>query len=173
MTSTASDVQIRELIQIDDAQLEQLAEILVGVVEQGASVGYLPPLAFDDAREYWRGVCRPGNLLLVAEIGGRIAGTAQLELAGKANGRHRAEVNKVLVHPAFQRRGIARRLMFGLENLARREGRTLLHLDTREGDPSNPLYQGCGYAQAGVIPAWAAGADGHLYGTVFYYKLLN
>lgn len=136
-------------------------------------MGYLPPLDPMEASVYWRGVVRPGNRLLIADRDGLIVGTAQLELAMRLNGRHRAEVNKVLVHPDFQRQGIGRALMAALDDVARREGRTLLHLDTRDGDPSNSLYASMGYVEVGKIPMWARSANGELDATVFYYKMLS
>jgi GNAT superfamily N-acetyltransferase len=169
-TKPSMPVNVRELKAIDEVALERLAELLVAVVAQGASVGFLPPLARSEAEEYWRGVLKPGVILLVAERDGWVIGTAQLELAMRANGRHRAEVNKVLVHPGCQRQGIGRRLMTELEAVARREGRTLLHLDTREEDASNAVYRALGWTEAGRIPKWARSASGTLDATVFYYK---
>lgn len=166
-------ITIREVDALTEEQIEQLTDVLIGVVEDGASVGYLPPLDRDEARAYWRGVVKPGNILLIAERDGTIVGTAQLELSMKLNGRHRAEVNKVLVHPEAQRQGIGRRLMAALDEVALREGRSLLHLDTRQGDGSNDLYTRCGYVEVGAIPNWARSATGDLDATVFYYKLLE
>jgi GNAT superfamily N-acetyltransferase len=169
-TVRAGAVTIREVGIVDDAVLNGLTDVLIAVVAQGASVGFLPPLAPEEAAEYWRGVLKPGVVLLVAERDGRLIGTAQLEMAMRANGRHRAEVNKVLVHPACQRQGIGRRLMAEIEAVARREGRTLLHLDTREGDASNAVYRALGWTEAGRIPNWARSASGTLDATIFYYK---
>ena len=171
--TTTETVTVHEVASLTPEQVERLAEILVAVTADGASVGYVPPLDPAEARAYWGGVAKPGNILLIAEREGRIVGTAQLELAMRLNGRHRAEVNKVLVDPACQRQGIGRRLMEELETVARREGRTLLHLDTREGDGSNDLYRRMGYTEAGRIPHWARSASGSLDATVFYYKLLE
>lgn len=168
-----NQIVIREVTALSNDEIDQLADVLIGVVADGASVGYLPPLAPDEARAYWSGVVRPGNIMLVAERDGRIIGTAQLELAMRLNGRHRAEVNKVLVRPDCQRQGIGRRLMEAIDEVARREGRTLLHLDTREGDGSNDLYSKMGYIEAGRIPDWARSADGNLHTTVFYFKQLS
>jgi len=156
-----------------DEQLAELAGVLIAVVEAGASVGFMPPLDEESALAYWRGVIAPDHVLLVAERNGEIIGTAQLELAMRANGRHRAEVCKVLVHPEAQGQGIGLVLMQALEAEARRLGRTTLHLDTRERYPANRLYQKAGYTQAGTIPNWARSTDGTLAGTTFYYKLLT
>jgi GNAT superfamily N-acetyltransferase len=164
---------IREINQIRSEDIDQLADILIAVVAEGASVGFLPPLPREEAERYWRGAVEPGVVLLVAEREGRVVGTAQLALALRPNGRHRAEVNKVLLRPDCQRQGIGRRLMTELEVVARREGRTLLHLDTRDGDPSNALYRAMGYVEAGRIPHWARSADGTLHTTVFYFKELG
>jgi len=165
-----SEITVREMTELSESHLDELVDILIGVVADGASVGYLPPLDPASARSYWEGVIRPGNILLVAERDGQIVGTGQLELAMRKNGNHRAEVNKVLVHPDNQRQGIGRQIMEALDDIARREGRTLLHLDTREGDGSNDLYSRIGYIEAGRIPDWARSADGTLHTTVFYFK---
>jgi ribosomal protein S18 acetylase RimI-like enzyme len=167
-----SPLSLRTVSQLSAHEVEQLAGVLVAVVEQGASVGFLPPLSRASAADYWRGVIEPGVILVVAEREGTIVGTAQLHLAMRPNGRHRAEVAKVLVHPNVQRQGIGRALMRELEQIARAERRTLLILDTREGDGSNDLYRKLGYTVAGSIPGFARSATGQLDATVFYYKQL-
>jgi acetyltransferase len=152
--------------------------VLQDSVEAGASVGFLPPLTEDEAQEYWQGVIgalRDGSrvLLVARRPGEAVIGTVQLDLAMRANGLHRAEVSKLMVHSSAQRRGIARALMLALEAEARRLGRTTLILDTRQGDPSERLYQGLDYQFVGTIPEYARSADGTLAGTSFYYKLLG
>jgi len=164
---------IRRVESLSDDERRQLADMLVAVVEAGASVGFLPPLSRENAGAYWRGVIAPNRVLLVAERGDQIVGTGQLELAMRANGRHRAEIVKVLVRPDAQGQGIGLALMQALEATARSLGRTLLHLDTREGDPANRLYRRAGFTPAGTIPNWARDADGTLKGTTFYYKVLG
>lgn len=166
-------VEVERITSLSERDAGELAELLVAVVEQGASVGYLPPLDIEVARAYWLRAIESDNIVfLVARRDGVIVGTVQLEWSPKKNGRHRAEVNKLLVHPNAQRLGIGRKLMDRLEALAVANGWTTLHLDTREGDTSNDFYQSRGWVQVGVIPRWAESADGSLDGTVFYYKLL-
>ena len=160
-----------------EGHLAALAGALQEAVEDGASVGFLPPLGDDEACDYWRGVSaalREGSrvLLIARWSNGTLVGTVQLDLAMRANGRHRAEVSRLLVRRVAQRRGVARALMHALEAEARRIGRTTLVLDTRQGDPSEQLYQSLGYQVAGAIPQYARSADGTLAATVFYYKLL-
>lgn len=157
---------------LSSSEREELGEILVACVAEGASLGFLAPLSGEEAASWWSQFPRAGVTLLVAERDGRIVGTAQLHDAESANGAHRGEVAKLLVHPAFRRQGIARALMSHLEAEARAAGKTLLVLDTREGDPSNDLYQSLGYRQGGRIPGWARDADGTFSATIFWYKPL-
>ena len=158
------------------AHLEALVELLRDSVDGGASVGFLPPLEATEARAYWEGVLAElgsaSRGLALAWVDGRVAGTAQLVEAGKANARHRAEVSKVLVHSAFRRRGVGAALMRAVEERARQQGKRTLVLDTREGDSSERLYQSLGWIRVGVIPRYAESAGGALDGSAFYYKLL-
>jgi len=147
------------------------------VVDGGASVGFLPPLDAEDAAAYWDSVAAAleagGRRLWIARAdGGGIVGTVQLDLAGQVNGRHRAEVIRLMVVSSARRRGIGRALMEAAESEARTLGRTTLVLDTRQGDPSEALYRGMGWQPAGAIPRYARSGDGTLHTTAFYYKLL-
>jgi ribosomal protein S18 acetylase RimI-like enzyme len=164
---------IRRVDRLSAKELDDLTEVLVTCVAQGASLGFHAPLPADAARDWWAGVPRDGVILLVAERDGRIVGTVQLQPAESENGAHRGEVAKLLVHPDWRRQGIARALMIALEAEARTTGKTLLVLDTREGDPSNDLYRALGYHEAGRIPGWARDASGTLSATVFWYKPLE
>jgi acetyltransferase len=170
---------IIELLTPDSARqhLDDLVELLHDAVDSGASVGFLPPLSRDAAREYWLaivGEVERGHRLVVGALSdGRLVGSVQLELAMRANGLHRAEVQRLLVHRSVRRRGIGERLMRELETRARAHGRMLLVLDTRQGDPSESLYQKIGYTRAGVIPGFARSAGGALDATVFYYRQLE
>jgi GNAT superfamily N-acetyltransferase len=171
-------LEIREVESLDTALIGALTSILVRVVEAGASVGFIAPLSEDRARTYWDAVPRPGVHLYVASVHSHegasetVVGTAQLHLAGQENGRHRAEVAKVLVHPDWQRRGIASALLRVIEARASDLGRTTLLLDTREGDPSNQLYTSAGWTQVGRIAEYCRSNDGKLDATTYYAKWL-
>jgi GNAT superfamily N-acetyltransferase len=110
---------IRRVDRLSARELDDLTEVLVSCVAQGASLGFHTPLAEDAARDWWAGVPRDGVILLVAERDGRIVGTVQLQPAESENGAHRGEVAKLLVHPSWRPQGIARALMMGLEAEAR------------------------------------------------------
>lgn len=156
--------------------LDDLAEVLRGCVLDGASVGFVLPFDVEDAREFWLGLepaFRSGaRRLIVARLDGRTVGTVQLVLGMPANGLHRAEIAKLLVHPAARRRGIARRLMLAAEDLARRHGRTLLLLDTRRGDSGEALYESLGFRLFGTVPGHACSPAGVLEDTSYMLKQL-
>ncbi len=152
----------------------RLAGILVSCVNGGASVSFLPPLSVETARGFWRGVsagvATGGTVLLAAWCDGLIAGTAQLILAPQPNAPHRAEVAKVLVDPAFRRRGIGRALMIRAEQAARGIGRRLLTLDTWSGREAEALYRSLGWQETGRVPGYAVEADGTPVDTTFFWK---
>ena len=165
------------------ASLSGLSALLEDVVGGGASIGFLWPMSPGEADAYWRSCVAPvtdgTRVLLVTfddsahpEASRRIIGTGQLDLAQRANGRHRAEVAKLMVHPSARRHGTGRSLMLALEDEARRLGRTTLHLDTVAGAPAEHLYRGLGWTLVGGIPNYAANTDGALEENAIYYKLL-
>jgi ribosomal protein S18 acetylase RimI-like enzyme len=160
-----------------EAAIPKLASLLQDAVASGASIGFLLPLSQDEAIDYWQEVAKaiegPNRILLVAQTDQEIAGTAQLDLASRANGSHRAEVVKLMVHTSFRNQGVAQMLMNAIEQEAKKVGRTTLVLDTREGDPSEKLYAKLGYQHGGAIPEYARSTNGELHTTVFMYKLLK
>lgn len=176
MTTANNTITLLDATQANSL-LAGFVDVLCDSVNHGASVGFLPPLPPEEAETYWRdvfaGVERGSILLWAAHEDGRVLGTVQLHPVGKANGSHRAEVAKLLVHTTARRRGIARALMAALEDEARRLRRSTLVLDTRQGDLAEPLYQSIGYTIAGVIPKYALNGEGGVDATVFYYKLLE
>lgn len=168
----ANKVEVVELKVIGEEELEKLSNLLQVVVNDGASIGFLPPLKKEVARQYWQNVIKPNVRLFVAKIDDEIVGSVQLHLETKENGIHRAEICKLMTHPQFRRKGIGMKLMEAAEKKARQENRLLLVLDTREGDPSNLLYLSLDYMESGKVPKYARSANGELHTTVFYYKYI-
>ena len=153
----------------------QLATLLEDAVAHGASVSFVPPLDRGAALAYWAqvtaGVSDGSRVLLVAFDGGGLVGTVQYENASVANGAHRAEVQKLLVHSRARRRGIASLLMLAIEREAFLAGKKLLVLDTARGDNAEPLYRKLGWTEVGVIPDYAIVPGGYADTVVFYKKL--
>ncbi|NWK69503.1 GNAT family N-acetyltransferase [Bacillus paramycoides] len=162
---------IEEIKLIEDS-IEELSKLLQTVVDDGASIGFLPTLEQKEATNYWQMVLAPEVILYVAKVNNEVAGSIQLHLVTKPNGIHRAEICKLMTHPNFRRNGIGRSLMQKAEERAKQENRSLLVLDTREGDPSNKLYKSLDYQESGKIPGYAISPNGELDATVIYYKMI-
>lgn len=159
--------------------LPAFGALLLACVRHGASVGFVMPVSAAETESFWRDRVLPPlragtKLVLGARAEGQMVGTVQLNLDMPANQPHRADVSKLLVHPDWRRRGIARALMAELEVQARDRGRTLLTLDTRTGDHAEPLYASLGYATAGVIPGYCCDpvSPDRLDATTIMYKAL-
>jgi GNAT superfamily N-acetyltransferase len=157
--------------------IEPLAEVLLDCVEGGASVSFMWPLPRERALGFWRGVAegvaRGERVLLVAEDpGGAVIGTAQLILSQPDNQPHRADVAKMLVHRRARRRGLAQRLLAALEDEARREGKSVLVLDTVTGGDAERLYARGGWQRVGEIPNYALMPDGRPCATTYFHKQL-
>ena len=140
-------------------------------------MSFLPPLSADVARDFWRrslaDIALGRRAIWVAWVDGVLAGTVTLDLAMPPNQPHRAEVAKLLVHPAARRRGVGQALMAALEAEAVQRGRRLLTLDTRADDAGEALYRRLGWQEAGRIPGFALNADGSACDTLFFYKQLG
>jgi acetyltransferase len=170
---------IEPLTDLAPANQANLVTLLTECVHAGASIGFLAPLAASEAEAYWRkvtgDVAGGYRVILVTREapGGRIVGSAQLALEVRANGRHRAEVQKVMVLPAQRRRGLAAALMAQIEATARARGVRLLFLDTSEG-PGGAMafYAALGYTYVGGIPGYALDPDGTPAKNAIYYKTL-
>jgi len=170
---TTPALEVRSVLEPTPELRDGLCRLLAQTVQDGASVGFLAPVQRATAEKYWSGIfdaLASGRTLWVAEEGAEVVGSVQLELCGKENGLHRAEVQKLFVLPGHRGKGIARRLMAELEAFARSQGRSLLVLDTLAGSVAEAVYQKMGWQRAGQIPRYAADPWGKLFPTVFYYK---
>jgi GNAT superfamily N-acetyltransferase len=155
----------------------RLADILIACVAEGAGVSFLPPLAPETGRAFWKRatteIAAGTQVLLGGWVDGVLAGTVTLHTGTPPNALHRAEVQKLLVHPDARRHGLARSLMQRVEREAVRAGRSLLTLDTRAGHAGERLYRAMGWQEGGRIPGYALNADGTAGDTVFFWKKME
>ncbi|VVO01846.1 GNAT family N-acetyltransferase [Pseudomonas fluorescens] len=154
-----------------------LIELLLEAVGYGASVGFMADLNATQARAYFDEVqanLEQGNLLLwVVVKDEQVLASVQLALCQKANGRNRAEVQKLLVREHARRRGLGQQLMSALEIAARQHKRGMLYLDTEAGSAAEDFYRTLGYTRVGEIPDYACNPSGRYRPTAFYYKILG
>lgn len=168
-------VRIEALTAAPDVS-RMLGELLVGVVASGGSVSFMHPLSPDSARAFWDealdAVRRGERVVFGAWISGLLVGTVSLLLDLPPNQPHRAEIAKMMTHPAHRGRGIATALLHAAEAEAARRSRTLLVLDTATDGGASALYERLGYTLAGEIPDFALKPHGGLTGTKLYWKRL-
>lgn len=168
---------LRRLPRVDEAQIDQLVDVLIDCVEGGASVSFMHPLTRDRAAAFWRrvaqGVEAGERVLLVAEDPRGICGTVQLILAQPENQPHRADLAKMLVHRRARRQGLGAALMQAAEAAACECGKSLLVLDTVSGGDAERLYERLGWVRVGVIPGYALMPWGAPCGTTVFYRILD
>lgn len=168
--------EVETLSTFNDNDRRALAGLLRDAVENGASVGYVMPIDEADITAFWAGIFRDvvegSRAVLVVRQSGQIVGSVQVEFAGKPNGRHRAEIQKMLVHSTQRRKGLGRQLMMAAEACAKSRGRSLLVLDTETASAGQYLYASLGFIAAGEIPQFAIGTNGGWSPTTYMYKLL-
>jgi GNAT superfamily N-acetyltransferase len=159
----------------DDLALRGLADVLIDSVESGASVGWTAPPSQDEAGAWWREQLAASHLeiWIARDVTGRVLGTVSLQLVSKKNGRHRAEVAKLMVHREGRGQGISTKLMESLEAFALAQGRSLLLLDTETGSLAESLYARWGWKVFGTVEGYTLADDGSMSGTTFMLKRLG
>ena len=168
-------------LSLDDAtrRLDGLSTLLHACVHAGANINFVLPFSMDEAAAFWMkkvllAMGEGTRVLWIAQEGTRIVGSVQLSTDTPPNQPHRADVTKLMVHPDFRRRGIARALMARLEERAGALKRNLITLDTRTGDSAEPLYASMGYITAGRIPGYCRDTFvDRLDSTTIMYKALE
>ena len=157
--------------------VDALSDILENCVNGGASVSFMLPFSHEKARAFWLSVAdsvgrQERTVLACADEQGELIGTVQLITDQPENQPHRADVAKLLVHEKARRKGAAMALMEALEGEARKQGKSVLVLDTATGSGAEVFYQRAGWQKAGEIPRYALMPDGALTGTTVFYKFL-
>ncbi|MBL8762763.1 MAG: GNAT family N-acetyltransferase [Phycisphaerae bacterium] len=171
---------IRRLQSLEPDRIEQLMDLLIDCVEDGASVSFMLPLTRDRARAFWQRVAEDvaagHRILLIAEdTGGNrgVCGTVQLILNMPENQPHRADLAKMLVHRRARRQGLGQTLMRAAEVAARECGKTLLVLDAVTGGDAARMYERLGWVRVGDIPGYALYPGGGRCSATYYYRDLE
>lgn len=159
------------------AHVDALSGILENCVNGGASVSFMLPFSHEKARSFWLSVAdsvgrQERTVLACSDEQGELIGTVQLITDQPENQPHRADVAKLLVHEKARRKGAAMALMEALEAEARKQGKSVLVLDTATGSGAEVFYQRTGWQKTGEIPRYALMPDGALTATSVFYKFL-
>lgn len=130
------------------------------------------PVKQNDAKELWENIFSrntpaeveeriAGNLErmkngeyihYVAEVEGAVIGNMLFIRDAHPLGRHKCTIGDVVVNPAFQRRGIAKRLLEKCKEHARKLGLKLITVNVRGGTIAEEVYKKLGFVEAGRIP---------------------
>jgi GNAT superfamily N-acetyltransferase len=94
---------------------------------------------------------------LVAEVQGSegasgVVGTGILIRNEHAFMTHRGKVGSLVVHPDYQRRGIARRIVETMRDYAPSMGIEFLEVSCRGGTPAEKVYPRLGFVECGRFP---------------------
>jgi GNAT superfamily N-acetyltransferase len=157
------------------ALVPALVELFIATVDEGAALGFIPPVVPATVLEYWRSIgpeLRAGSRVLIGAFHDeRIVGAGQLQLPWLPNARHRAEVQKLFVDRALRGCGVGASLVSALHACARQRGRSLMLLNARR-EVAERFYKPLGYSEVGVIPGYSLGSHGERVDTVSLYKAL-
>jgi acetyltransferase len=156
--------------------LDELAQLLLDAHASGMALGLPAPLSRDDARAAYADAAAklaPGERSLFAATEGEdIVGAVQLDRSDVGNGRHRAEVRRLVVRGDRRGAGVGRALMEAVVEHGQKLGLRLLWLSTHEGTDADRVYERLGWTRAGVIPDYAELPNGDLAGNAFYFLRL-
>lgn len=112
---------------------------------------------------------------LVAVSGGVVIGTATVTRKAHPLEAHRAELTSLVVHPDYQRRGIARRLVEESKTYAKNMGIEILEISCRGGEAAETVYRRLGFIEWGRLPRGLVEPWGEhkVYDVVHFYQPLE
>jgi GNAT superfamily N-acetyltransferase len=155
------------------AHLDELAQLLLDAHASNMALGLAAPLTRGRAADVYRETAArlaPGERVLLAALDGEtVIGAVHLARAGEENGRHRGEIQRLVVAADRRGQGIGRALLDAAVQRARELRLGLLWLTTHEETGADQAYQRLGWTRLGVIPAYSTLPDGSLAGNAYYY----
>jgi acetyltransferase len=159
-----------------ESHLDALAQLLLDAHETGMALGLAAPLTIDSARAAYENTAErlsQDRILLAAFDDDELVGAVQLSRADAGNGRHRAEVQRLVVRGDHRGRGVGRALMEAVVDEARKRELKLLWLTTHADTAADRIYERLGWSRAGVIPDYAELPNGELAANAFFYLQLR
>ncbi|GAA0570548.1 GNAT family N-acetyltransferase [Craurococcus roseus] len=159
------------------AAVPDLTALLIEAAAGGVEVSFLAPVPRDKAMRFWNEVAEAvgagTRVLLVAEDGGGIAGTVQVEPVRSETAPRLASVAKLIVAERARRAGLGAALLAAAERAALAAGRDILVLDTEEHSAAHRLYLRAGWTLLGAIPDATLRGDGTPCANAVFWKRLR
>lgn len=166
-----AEIAVERLSEFRGNDLADLCDAAEVAIVAGGGFGWLQPPRRDVMEAYWRGTLLvPGRTVFTGRLDGVIAGAAQLNRP-RPNAEAQSfavTVTTWFVAPWARGHGLAPAILEGCEDLARREGYTVLNLDVRETqERAIQIFEESGYMRWGTHRKYAR-VDGE-YVSGFYY----
>jgi ribosomal protein S18 acetylase RimI-like enzyme len=171
------NIHVEWISLIDEDTADGIVSLIDCAVQDGGTLGYSAPLTPDEADDFldqlqqriWGG---DAHLLL-----GRAAGVpvmmAVMQLNGMHNCRHRAEICKGIVHPAWRGRRLVEQGIRRVVEKANALGVEQLVIDVREGSRAHALWRHFGFVTYGVLEDYARIAGRRCRGHFMLQSRLN
>ncbi|HEV7691609.1 MAG TPA: GNAT family N-acetyltransferase [Hyphomonadaceae bacterium] len=130
------------------ALFDEMSAFVLATYPEDEENGIVPTSTDELARQ---------GVLLIARVGGVAAGSGALMSHAPVDGLRVMEVKRMLVRPAFRGRGVAERILGGLEDIASARGLQKLVLMCGPRQPAAlKLYEKAGYSLRGPYGKWEA-----------------
>lgn len=169
------ELSVARVDALTPADLDDLCDATDAAIEAGGGFGWVKPPVRSVLERYWQGVlAMPLRILLIARLDGAICGTAQL-LRPPANNEAQSfavQLTGTFVAPWARGHGLARMLIDAAEDVARKEGFSVINLDVRETmERAISVYESAGYIRFGEHPYYAC-VDGQVLKGYYYTKMI-
>jgi GNAT superfamily N-acetyltransferase len=160
-----------EIVELDAARVrvhaDELAQLLLDAHASNMALGLSPGLTHERAVAEWATLVERLDVLLAAvDDGGVVVGAGGL-MRGRGNGRHRGEIQRLVVRGDRRGSGIGTALLAALVARAEALGLSLLWLTTHADTPSATFYERLGWRRYAVVDGWAQRPDGEFVPNVF------
>jgi GNAT superfamily N-acetyltransferase len=161
-----------EIVELDAprvrAHADELAQLLLDAHASNMALGLSPGLTRGRAVAEWELLVERLDVLLAAiDDDGVVVGAGGL-MRGRENGRHRGEIQRLVVRGDRRGGGIGTQLLAALVARAEALGLSLLWLTTHAGTPSDAFYERLGWQRYAVVEGWAERPDGRLVANAFF-----
>lgn len=154
-------------------RIEEFHWLLRDAVESGGTVGFVLPVTDDKLNRYWTGVARDleaGERELLAAIEhGKVIGALQIAYEKAESVRHRADLQKLIVHSSEHRRGIARALLVAALERMPALGVAMYTITTFKEGVAENLVRSLLFTRFGVMPHYGLTPDGKLHDASMHY----
>jgi len=168
-----TDTKVERLGEFRGNDLADLCDAAEVAIVAGGGFGWLQPPRRDVMEAYWRGTLLvPGRTVNVGRLGGIIAGSAQL-VRPRPNAEAQSfavQVSTFFMAPWARGHALAPAILEACEDVARREGFTVLNMDVRETqERAIQIFEESGYVRWGTHPKYERFAGEYIAGH-YYMK---